>query len=144
MGKRDKIKDTETQREFSGVLLHEDTKPVFHLRAHLTLMGFAGGSDGKESAHNVRDRGSIPGSGRFPGKGNGTPLQSSCLGNPMDGGAWWPTVHRIAKSQTRLSDFTIFTFGSFYTYRIKCIYKTNRLTDFVFISLVSKGKGWGG
>ena len=43
------------------------------------------------------------------GEGNGTPLQSSCLANPMDGGAWWAAVHGVAKSQTRLSDFT-FTF----------------------------------
>ena len=43
------------------------------------------------------------------GEGNGNPLQYSCLENPMDGGAWWATVHGVAKSQTRLSDFT-FTF----------------------------------
>jgi len=43
------------------------------------------------------------------GEGNGTPLQYSCLENPMDGGAWWAVVHGVAKSQTRLSDFT-FTF----------------------------------
>ena len=43
------------------------------------------------------------------GEGNGTPLHYSCLENPMDGGAWWATVHGVAKSQTRLSDFT-FTF----------------------------------
>ena len=43
------------------------------------------------------------------GEGNGTPLQNSCLKNPMDGGAWWAAVHGVAKSQTRLSDFT-FTF----------------------------------
>ena len=43
------------------------------------------------------------------GEGNGTPLQHSCLENPMDGGAWWTTVHGVAKSWTRLSDFT-FTF----------------------------------
>ena len=47
-----------------------------------------GGSDGKASAHDVGDQGSIPGSGRSPGEGNGTPLQYSCLENPMDGGAW--------------------------------------------------------
>ena len=40
------------------------------------------------------------------GEGNGNPLQYSCLGNPMDAGAWWPTVHGVAKSRTRLSDFT--------------------------------------
>ena len=44
-----------------------------------------------------------------PGEGNGTPLQYSCLENPMDGGAWWAVVHGVAKSRTRLSDFT-FTF----------------------------------
>ena len=51
----------------------------------------------------ARDGGSIPGSGRSPGKGNGNPLQYSCLENPMDGGAWqawWATVHGVAKSQT--------------------------------------------
>ena len=72
-------------------------------------MSFPGGSEVKVSACNVGDLGSIPGSGRFPGEGNVTPLQYSCLENPMDGGAWWATVHGVAKSQTRLSDFT-FTF----------------------------------
>ena len=50
--------------------------------------GFLGGSDGKEYAYNAGDLGSIPGSGRFPGEGNGNPLQYSCLENPMDRGAW--------------------------------------------------------
>ena len=72
-------------------------------------MGFPGGSDGKESACNVEDPSSIPGSGRPPGEGNGNPLQYSYLGNPMDRGAWWATVHRVAKSQTWLSDFTLAT-----------------------------------
>ena len=49
-----------------------------------------------------RDMGSIHGMGRSPGGGHGTPLQYSCLGNPMDRGAWWATVHSIAKSQTQL------------------------------------------
>ena len=47
-----------------------------------------GGSDGKASAYNAGDQGSIPGSGRSPGEGNGSPLQYSCLENPMDGGTW--------------------------------------------------------
>ena len=51
-------------------------------------MGFPGGSDGKESAGDAGDPGSIPGSGRSPGEGNGNPLQYSCLENPKDGGAW--------------------------------------------------------
>ena len=62
---------------------------------------FPGGSDGKVSAYNVEDLGSIPGSGRPPGEGNGNPLQYSCLENPMDGGgAWQATVHGVAKSRT--------------------------------------------
>ena len=70
-------------------------------------LSFLGGSDGKASAYNdVGDPGSIPGSGRSPGEGNGNPLQYSCLENPMDGGAWLATVHGVTKSRTRLSDFT--------------------------------------
>ena len=60
------------------------------------------------SACNVGDLGLIPGSGRSPGEGNGNPLQYSCLENPMDGGAWWATVHGVAKSWTRLRDLTNF------------------------------------
>ena len=66
----------------------------------------SGGSQVKVSACKAGDLGSIPGSGRSPGEQNGTPLQYSCLENPMDGGAWWATVHGVAKSQTRLSDLT--------------------------------------
>ena len=72
-------------------------------------MGFPGGSDSKASAHNAGDPGSIPGLGRSSGEGNGKPLQYSCLENSMDEGACWATVHGVAKSWTRLSDFT-FTF----------------------------------
>ena len=68
--------------------------------------GFPGGSEVKASASNVKDLASFPGLGRSPGEGNGNPLQYSCLENPMDGGAWWATVHGVAKSRTRLSDFT--------------------------------------
>ena len=56
------------------------------------------GSDGKESAYNVGDPGSIPGSGRSPGKGNGNPHQYSCLENSMDRGSWRGTIHGVAKS----------------------------------------------
>ena len=52
------------------------------------------------------DLGLILGSGRSPGEGNGNPLQYSCLKNPMDGGAWWAAVRGIAKSHTRLRNFT--------------------------------------
>ena len=57
------------------------------------------------SAGYIKDPSLIPGSGRSPGGGHGNPLQYSCLGNPMDRGAWWATVHSVAKSQTRLKDF---------------------------------------
>ena len=69
------------------------------------------GSAGKESACHVGDLGSIPGLGRSPGEGNGNPPQYACLENPMDGGAWWATVHGVAKSRTRLSDFTSLHFA---------------------------------
>ena len=56
------------------------------------------------NAGDLRDAGSIPGSGRSPGEENGHPLQYSCLENPMDRGAWTATVHGVVKSQTRLND----------------------------------------
>ena len=66
------------------------------------MMGFPGGSDGKESACNTGNLNSIPGSGRSPGEGNGNPVQYSCLRNPMDRGAWWATVHKVEKRRTGL------------------------------------------
>ena len=67
-------------------------------------MGFPGGLDGKASARNAGDPGSIPGLVRSPGEGNGYPLQYSFLENSMDRGAWQATVHGVAKSRTQLSD----------------------------------------
>ena len=57
------------------------------------------------NAGDARHTGLIPGSGRSAREGNGYPLEYSCLGNPMDRGAWWGTVHGVAKSQTGLSYF---------------------------------------
>ena len=74
--------------------------------ANLKPVFVYGSSDGKASAYNVGDPGSIPGLGRSPGKENGNSLHYSCLENSMDGGTWWATVHGVAKSWTRLSDFT--------------------------------------
>jgi len=66
-----------------------------------------------KSAWNAGDTpgamGSIPGLGRFPGKGNGNPFQCSCLENPRDGGTWWAAIHGVAQSRTRLSDFFHFS-----------------------------------
>ena len=63
-------------------------------------MGFPGGSDGKESACNAGDLGSIPGLGRSPRRGHGNPLQYSCLENPMDRGTWRATVQGVTESDT--------------------------------------------
>ena len=60
-------------------------------------MGFPGGPVVKNLPANAGDVGSVPGSGRSPGEENGNPLQYSCLGNPMDRGAWQATVHGIAR-----------------------------------------------
>ena len=71
-----------------------------------SIMSFPGWLDSKASAYNAGDPGLIPGSGRSPREGNGNPLQYSSLENPMDRGDWWATVHGVAKSWTRLSDFS--------------------------------------
>ena len=71
-----------------------------------SVLGFPGGSEDKASACNAGDQGLISGLGRFPGEGNGNPLQYSCLENPMDRGGWWASVHGVAKSGPRLSDLT--------------------------------------
>ena len=63
----------------------------------MQCLGFLHSSVSKEAACNAGDQGSIPGSGRSPGEGNGNPLQYSCLENPMDRGAWQATVHGVAR-----------------------------------------------
>ena len=68
-------------------------KELFPLKSQ---KGFPGGSKVKASACNAGDLGLIPELGRSPGEGNGSPLQYSCLENPMDGGAWWATVHGVS------------------------------------------------
>ena len=70
------------------VLIEHRLKQNELLQCQTYSGGFPGGSDGKASAYNAGDLGSIPGSGRSPGEGNGNPLQYSCLENPMDGEAW--------------------------------------------------------
>ena len=78
--------------------------PLLLLKTH---WGFPGGTLVKNppaSTGDARDVGSIPGLGRSSGIGNGNPLQYSCLQNSMDRGAWWATVHGVAKSRTRLRD----------------------------------------
>ena len=87
------------------------------------------GSDGKESACNAGDLGSIPGAGRSPGERNGYSLQCSCLENPMDRGTWWATVHGVAKSQTWLKRLSMHTCISSHekTWRkLRCILLSER------------------
>ena len=94
-----------------------------HIYIHITTYDSPGGSDGKESFCNVGNPGSIPGSGRSPGEGNGNPLQYSCLENFMGRGAWRTTVHGVSKSQTQLSDqdfhFHVYTQSRVYVYLFK-------------------------
>ena len=95
-----------------GIFLMQGSNPGLpHCRRILYQMSHQGSpglgirpyySNGRESACNTRDPGSISGSRRSPEGGHGSPLQYSCLENPMDRGAWWATVHGVAKSQTRL------------------------------------------
>ena len=88
----------------------------------ITVIVMPRSSVSKESACSVGDPGLIPGLGRSPGEGNGNPLQYSCLENPMDGRAWWATVHGVAKSRTGLSDFASLHFsvlGVFTNERLK-------------------------
>ena len=86
--------------------IHRQCKITQHEKEWSNALCFRGGSEDKASPCNAGDPGSIPGLGRSPGEGNGNPLQYPCLENPMDRGAWWAAVHRVAKSRTRLSDFT--------------------------------------
>ena len=74
------------------------------LKSSNVLRDFPGDSESKESACNAGDSGSIPGSGRSPGEGNGNPLYHSCLENFMDRGTWQAIVHKIPKTQTRLTN----------------------------------------
>ena len=79
-----------------------DTNPAF-MRDHKEILGFPGGAVGKNppsDSGDTGDAGSIRGSGRSPGVGNGNPLQDFYLENPLDRGSWWATVHGVTKSQT--------------------------------------------
>ena len=69
-----------------------------------SLLGFLGGSSGKEFACSAEDPGLIPGLGRSTGEGNGNPLQYFCLDNPMDGGAWWAIVQGVRWLLVALED----------------------------------------
>ena len=109
-----RVAGEKSQRPAKGIL-HK----IILLNSYVTLImtndlcGLPRWLRGKESTCQAGDMGSIPGSRRFPGEGNGNTFQYSCLGNPMDRGAWQATVHRVTKSWTRLSDQTTTTIAAF-------------------------------
>ena len=90
----------------------KNPRSAFFLLFHIGYMGLPWWLSGKESACIVGatgDLGSIPGSGRSPGRGHGNPLWYSCLENPMDRGAWWAIVHSVTNSWTQLKQLSAYT-----------------------------------
>ena len=87
------------------------------------------GKNPSAKAGNIRDPSSIPGLGRSPGAGHGNPLQYSCLDNPMDRGAWWAAVTRIAKSLGFMSEATEHAHARHSTNIVQCVY-----TGYIFDS----------
>ena len=82
----------------------QQSDSVIHIHISTLFQSFPGDSVVKNPPANAGDTGSIPGLERYPGEGNGNPLQYSYLGNPMGRGAWLARVHGVATSQTQLSD----------------------------------------
>ena len=116
-----------------------------HFRSLQSIL-LLGGSVGKESACSAGDLGSIPGSGRSPGGGSGNPVQYSCLGNPMDRGAWWATSHGVARVRHDLAtNIYIYIYTFIYSdvyvspnllicylfFKIKFYWHTATLTDYM-------------
>ena len=114
---RKKINTAFVNSEKKGIL---ELTSFFSLTTDISFISI--GSDFKASAYNAGDLGSVPGSGRSPGEGNGNPLQYSCLENPMDGGSWQAAVHGVAKSRTQLSDLTftllLYCFKNYFSFII--------------------------
>ena len=103
---------------------------------------FPGGSEVKKSACNAGDLGLIPGLGRSPAEGNGNPLQYSCLENPMEGGAWWATVHGVTKSWTRLNNFTFTTHMGSLLFLILYFSHIMTTTNLIHINLAQSIRHW--
>ena len=91
------------------------------------------------SAGDIRDTGLISGSGRCPGGGHGSPFQYSCLHSPMDRGAWWATVYRVTKSQTRLKQLN--THARSLTFNIKSK-KATSINNFINNSKIDPFAGY--
>ena len=89
---------------FCELMIVSSVKHMTERLTHMHKMGFPDGSDDKEFACSAGDPGSIPGSGRSPGEGNGNPPLYSCLENSMGRGDWWAPIHGVTKSWTKLSN----------------------------------------
>ena len=105
LGGRKKTSHLLTDKLYVHVLKRKHWKSYVCISVSIR-MGFPSWLSGKESAYNADDVGWVPGLGRSSGEGNGNPLQYSCLGNPMDRGAWRAAVHGVTKSRTWLSNWT--------------------------------------
>ena len=88
--------DVNTEKERNICSVSFFTSQMFYIPVNIQ-QGFPGSSEVKNLPANLGDVGLIPGLGKFPGKGNGKPFHYSCLGNFMDRGAWWATIHGVAK-----------------------------------------------
>ena len=120
--------------------MHEHmATPLFQAKNYYFINKiFPGDSEVKASACNEGDLGSVPGSGRSLGEGNGNPLQYSCLENLMDGGAWWGTDYWVAKSQTWLSKFTFTSLKILFCFFMFQLPNKSILYFFFFIIPVSE------
>ena len=98
------------QSDLCFFCVSETSLYIWKFLVEVLVMDFPGASDSKASAYTEGDPGSIPGSGRSPGEGNGKPPQYSCLENPMDIEAWQATVHGVAKSETWLERLHFLSF----------------------------------
>ena len=114
-----------------GLPFHAGHQSALRRISHVVQYYCRCGLDSQESACNAGDQGLIPGAGRSPGEGNGSPLQYSCLENSMDRGAWQTTAHRVTKSWTRLS-ITLFTLYNIISLVICFIYSIDSI--YVFLS----------
>ena len=122
------------QEYWSGVPLPSPIYVYIYIYTHSLAPD---GSDGKESACNAGDLGSIPGLGRYPGGRNVYPLQYSGLENSMDRGVWWATVHEITKSRTQLNDFhTAWLQTSFLHGFVSCNIECHRVDSMVWSDLL--------
>ena len=95
MNNKDLLYSTENHTQYLVIIYNRKEPEKVYIN-----MGFPGGSDSQESACSAGDQGSMPGSGRSPGEGNGNLLQYSCLENSVDRGAWRATVHGASNSRT--------------------------------------------